>query len=350
MRIADNRLASSLLDTIPKALRTALWLLSVMLPISFVVMILAYFGLIDWVSARIGPVFGIVGLSGKAPIVWVTAAVLNIYSAIAVLETLDLGIREITILALMCLIAHNLFVETTVQRKAGSRMITIVVLRLVAALASAFALNAVLPDDMGVDTVGTAGSQTEIESAVDPREPAGDETGRAGGRTEAAGMRGSSPSELIDDAPELLRSWFFSSLRSAAKIIAIVIGLLFLQKLLTELGIIGKLTRFFRPLLRAFGLPDRTHFLWIVANTLGLAYGAAVIVNETEQGNLNRREADLLNRHIAVSHSLLEDTLLFSAIGVNVLAIVLPRLILAVVVVWLTLVFRRLLSAGTALE
>ncbi len=327
-------LVSGLIGTIPKALRTALWLLSVMLPISFVVMVLAYFGLIDWVSARIGPVFDVLGLSGKAPIVWVTAALLNIYSAIAVLETLGLGIREITILALMCLIAHNLFVETTVQRKAGSKMITIVTLRLVAALLAALILNFVLPGDTSTSEMGSGAAHTR-ESVAEESTP-----------ERPAQLRGSSLSQFMSDAPALLWDWFLRSLRSAGKIIAIVTGLLFLQKLLTELGIIEKLTRFFRPLLRLFGLPDRTHFLWIVANTLGLAYGAAVIINETGEGNLSRREADLLNRHIAISHSLLEDTLLFTAIGVPVLAITIPRVVLAVVAVWITIVVQRFVTGS----
>jgi hypothetical protein len=84
-----------------------------------------------------------------------------------------------------------------------------------------------------------------------------------------------------------------------------------------------------------FSLPKKTTFLWIVANTLGLAYGAAVMIEETEQGGLTKIESDLLNHHIAISHSNLEDLLLFVAIGASVWWLMIVRLFLAFIVVWL---------------
>ncbi len=82
------------------------------------------------------------------------------------------------------------------------------------------------------------------------------------------------------------------------------------------------------------GLPRNTAFLWIVANTLGLAYGAAVLIDETASGQITRQEAELLNRSIAICHSLLEDTLLFVAIGAWAFWISIPRMALAAAAVW----------------
>jgi hypothetical protein len=58
-------------------------------------------------------------------------------------------------------------------------------------------------------------------------------------------------------------------------------------------------------------------------------------VDHVERGRLSRKNSDILNYHIAVSHSLLEDTLLFVAIGVCAWWITIPRVILAGIVVWL---------------
>jgi hypothetical protein len=49
---------------------------------------------------------------------------------------------------------------------------------------------------------------------------------------------------------------------------------------------------------------------------------------------LRREEADLLNYHLAVSHSLIEDTALFAVMGIPVLILILPRLALAEITVW----------------
>lgn len=67
-----------------------------------------------------------------------------------------------------------------------------------------------------------------------------------------------------------------------------------------------------------FGLPAKTAFLWIVANTLGLAYGAAVMIDETESGKITKKDVDLLNHHISISHSNLEDVFLVASVGASI--------------------------------
>ena len=132
-----------------------------------------------------------------------------------------------------------------------------------------------------------------------------------------------------------LKTWAIDTAWLAGKVIALVMGLMVLQRVLKEFGIIGVLSKLLFPVLWLLGLPRRTAFLWIVANVLGLAYGAAVILEEADSGALDKKDAQLLNRSIAVCHSLLEDTLLFVAIGAWALWITLPRLALAAAVVWI---------------
>ena len=67
--------------------------------------------------------------------------------------------------------------------------------------------------------------------------------------------------------------------------------------------------------MQLLGLPRQVAFLWVVGNTLGLAYGSAVLVDYARQGKLTGTEADLLNYHLAISHSQLEDPLLFAVLG-----------------------------------
>jgi len=117
-------------------------------------------------------------------------------------------------------------------------------------------------------------------------------------------------------------------------VIFLVVGLMILQRLIREFGVAGLLARALYPLLWLLGLPRSTAFLWITANTLGLAYGGAVLIEESRSGALARRDVELLNRSIAVCHSLLEDTILFVAIGAGALWITLPRLVLAAAAVW----------------
>ena len=52
------------------------------------------------------------------------------------------------------------------------------------------------------------------------------------------------------------------------------------------------------------------------------------------EGKIEKYEADLANRHLAISHSLLEDTVLFASLGVCAWWLLLFRIPLAIIAVW----------------
>lgn len=295
-----DRLLRSSAQAVRPALRTGLWILGITVPISLGVLILKLTGLLHVFARLCGPLFTWFGLPGESALVFVTAGLVNIYASIAVMETLDLTGRTITILALMCLISHSLAVETAVQKKTGTSFGLIMVVRLGASFAGAFALNHLLPPDSrqqvlagGCGTLATAGLWVEF------------------------------------------KAWALTVAVLCAKILILITVLMMLQRILEEFGVIRWVSRFLKYPLMVFGLPRQTAFLWIVANTLGLAYGAGVIIDHVERGRLSRNHADILNYHIAVSHSLLEDTLLFVAIGASLGWITIPRVILAGIAVWI---------------
>ena len=107
-----------------------------------------------------------------------------------------------------------------------------------------------------------------------------------------------------------------------------------LQRVLEEFGWMHRIAHSLSPLMRLFGLPSGCSLLWFTGNVVGMAYGAAIMIDEVEQGRLTRDEANLVNHHLGVSHSLLEDTMLFVAMGISFWWICLTRLVLAMVTVW----------------
>jgi hypothetical protein len=110
---------------------------------------------------------------------------------------------------------------------------------------------------------------------------------------------------------------------------------MFLHRILTEFGIMKKLAGLLAPLLGFLGLPAKTGYVWVIAYTVGVAYGAGVLIDEVKEGSLSKSEADLFNHHAAISHSQIEDTLLFVSIGVPYVWAALSRFVLAIIVVWL---------------
>lgn len=292
-----NSITGTIRECYKPSLKSALWILRLMIPISLGVVLLQYFGVIAVISHYTSPLFELVGLPGEAALVYITAALVNIYSAIAVISTFTFDERAITMLAISSLIAHNLIIETAVQRKTGSSAIAMVTTRLGLSVLSLMVMNLFLP-----------ASSFAVEA------------------------RGAMPNQELGD---VLYSWLNSSIFLSFKVVVLVFGLNLLQQVLKKIGLIELLSRLLRPFLAIFGLPNRTSFLWIVANTLGLAYGSAVMISEVESGNLSKEEADLLNYHVAVSHSNLEDLLLFATIGASVFWMLSIRLAFAALIVWI---------------
>jgi len=97
--------------------------------------------------------------------------------------------------------------------------------------------------------------------------------------------------------------------------------------------------------MKVMGLSPDTSFLWFIGQIVGLTYGSVVMIEEVQRGDIQLADADLLNYHIAINHSLLEDTLLFVAIGVPAVWITFPRILLAISAVWTVRLVRSLKSS-----
>lgn len=295
------RLVRAVRTGVGAGLRTAVWLLLIMLPVSFVVLLLRWTGVLEAVSDLLSPVFRSIGLPGASALVFLSSLFVNLYSGIAVMGELALSMREVMIIAVMCLIAHNFLVEIAVLGSTGSSPLRMVVLRLAAALVAGFSLSLMLPADLAALDTGIGARMREVEP---------------------------------DRFAGALVAWGRESLMLIGRISLILLALMTGEALLQEVGVIRWIGRRLGPVMRLFGLPEETAFLWVVSNTLGLAYGAGVLRREVSQGRLSTVHSDLLNHHIAVSHSLLEDTLLFVVLGVPALWITVPRLLLALFAVW----------------
>ena len=297
-KITWKRIRNTAKAAMPTALRTAWWMVRITVIISFGVELLRYLGIVAWISSVLNPVFQLAGLPGEASLVYISGYFVNVYSAIAVAASLQLNVRSMTILGVMVLCSHNMIMETTIQKKTGSSFWRILVLRTLSAFMLGFLLNLIMPASL---------SETPILSEM--------------------------PVQDLS-VVEQLRGWAFTTGQLVLQMILIILALSVVQRLLSEFGAIRWISKLFRPVLYVFGLPGKTSFLWIVANILGLAYGAAVMLEETQQGKIARRDVDLLNHHIAVSHSNLEDLLLFFVAGALFWWMLLSRWCLAIVLVW----------------
>ena len=292
-----ERLVRCIREVLPSTTKTCIWIIKITVAVSFAMMLLKYFDILPWISDAVSPVFKIFGLPGSAALAYVSGYFVNVYSAIAVMTTLDLDWRALTILCTMIMCSHSMVLETAVLRKTGASGVRMVIVRTLSALILGVVLNLILPGSADL-SAAAAGTGEKLSFWM------------------------------------TLWEWFLSALKLVVMMVCIIYALNILQRLLREFGVMEKIARVFRPLMRVFGLPADTVFLWIVANIIGLGYGAAAMLDELERGDVSHRDVILLDTHICISHSNLEDLLLLTACGAVWWIMLLARWAMSIVLVW----------------
>ncbi len=294
-----------IVQSVSPSIRTTVWLLKIMIPISFAVCLAQFYGIIAWCAQWLNPLFCHIGLPGASSIAFLTGATSTTYAALAVMMTMELTLRQATIIAIMVLICHALPLECTVNKKVGSKPFRMAFLRICGALLAALYLNFFLPE------------MSEPFSAL-------------------------SVSAADATILQVLLNWLLSSLKLSAMIFGIIYALMLVQKLMEKYGLMQKLEKPLSPLMVFFGLPSNSAYLWLVGNVLGISYGSAVMLQLEEEGKITREEADEVNYHLIMNHSMLEDTLVFATAGVSAIWILSTRLLFAFILVWCRKAVKRL--------
>jgi len=280
--------------------RTGWFLVRIIIPLSAGVALLDYTGILGWIGRQLAPVMGLFGLPGEAALHLVSGFFAGVYGGVAAASALTLTKVQMTVLAMIILVAHNLIVEGTIESRSGTSGLMVTGVRIATGLLMGAILWQILRwGDQGPSLAAHASS----------------EAARAGFGPFAA-------------------SWALGAAKLLVKIFAIVVGLMIATELMRAYGLFEALRRPMRPFMRFLGLSDRVTFLWLTATFLGIAYGAGLIIQEAnEHGRFEPGDLRDLHVSIGISHSLFEDTLLFMAIGANPFWVLLPRPLAAAVVV-----------------
>lgn len=122
-------------------LKTSWMLLKIILPVFAAVTILGHTPVISWLSRLFTPIMNFVGLPGEAAIAFVTGAFVNIYVAIGITIALHLSPWEVTTLAIMLNLSHELFIESAVLKKTGIIVWPIAAMRLMNAFLAGVLMN-----------------------------------------------------------------------------------------------------------------------------------------------------------------------------------------------------------------
>jgi hypothetical protein len=135
----------------------------------------------------------------------------------------------------------------------------------------------------------------------------------------------------LDFIVNILREGFSGSIESVYSIARVVIPLMIVMELLKELKVLDKISELFKPVTGFLGISKKGAFPIIVGLFLGLAFGAGIIIKSAKEGELSKRDLFLIIVFLVACHSVIEDTLIFVAVGANGWLLLGMRILVAVI-------------------
>ncbi len=283
-------------EGLKSGLRTTWELGKVIFPVTLIVTVLQYTAVYDVLLSAIEPAMSWFGLPSGAAVPLLLGSLLNVYAAIGAIVAIELTVKQVFILAVMLSFSHMLPVEGAVCRRIGVSVTLVTFVRVSMALLAGMALNLVWAGGGATANYGMAASP------------------------------GAEPSGWAETVAGALQSAGASVFQLALIVFPVMV---FIQAM-KDLNVLDWFAAKTRPLMRPLGLPARGAVTMASGLLFGLAFGAGVILEQARQERFTRRELTLMVLFLSACHAIVEDTLIFVPLGINVFYLLLARLALAV--------------------
>jgi len=297
MNHIQNKLTYGLKTGTQKGWHGFLWMLKIIVPISFLTVLLQYSGWINKINFILEPCMNLLSLSPIAAFPLIVGMLTGIYGGIAAMMVLPLTTNEMTLIAIFLLISHNLIQEGIIQSQSGLKPFKATLFRLAASVVTVMIVSIFLgPEPAQVVAKGTP---VAVQAAF----------------------------------ITLIKNWLIATLYLSLKIFVIIMVIMILLEMMKIFNMIPHIVKVLTPLLKTMGLDQRAGILWLTAIVFGLAYGGAVIVEEAKEGYITKEELEKLHLSIGINHSMIEDPALFLSLGLSAFWLWIPRLIVAIIAV-----------------
>lgn len=278
-------------------LKTTWTLSKVIFPITLIVVILQYTPVLPWIIDFISPFMGLLGLRGEAAIPLVLGNALNLYAGIAGILSLELTVKEVFILATMLSFSHNIFIETGVALRVGVKLWVVLVVRFGLAILSAVIINLVWQGGGEVAKYGALKVSQQVP----------------------------------DGWGEIILLSLQKATFGVIQLALIVIPLMVIIQFLKDRNYLQKFSEKLAPFTKVIGVQPNASLTLVAGLTIGLAYGAGVMIQAVQEDGVSKKDATLVFIFLVACHAVVEDTLIFMPLGIPIWPLLLIRLITAFV-------------------
>ena len=122
------------------------------------------------------------------------------------------------------------------------------------------------------------------------------------------------------------------SAKSVLNIAIIVIPLMLFMEIAKDIKLLDLIAKLFKPITKLFNTHEKSAFPLAVGIIFGISYGAGVLIKSSEEGEIDSKSLYIISVFLAACHAIVEDTLLFVAVGAKGFIIVFVRVIVAFIV------------------
>jgi hypothetical protein len=111
----------------------------------------------------------------------------------------------------------------------------------------------------------------------------------------------------------------------------IIIPLMIIMEIFKDLKLIDKISKLLKPVTKFFNINENSSISLVVGMVFGLLFGAGTIISSAKEYNLDKRSIFLICMFLSLCHAVIEDTLIFAAVGANLYFLLGARIFAAVI-------------------
>lgn len=276
-----------------------LWLLKILLPVSFFAFFVHATGLLAKAEFLLGPVMNLLHLPANAAVPILMGICTGTAGTVAAMTAIPFTHDQMTLIAVFSLISHNMIQEGIVQAKTGSSFIRSLSIRLTASVLTVWVVSTLFFSD-GPNISADVAAQVHTT-------PLG----------------------------HLFLGWLKNTAGLTATLFLIIMSMMVILELMKAYSWIDRLNTISRPVLKLLGLDTEIGVFWLTTTFFGLAYGGTMIVQELRKQSFSDQVLQRFHISAGINHSIVEEPAMFLPLGIHPVMLWIPRLVVAALAVHL---------------
>lgn len=320
-----------LITVLSKTKNTVFDLFKIMIPIILIIKILQEVNLLEYIVHPFNYIMQLVGLPEIYALAWLGAIFNTCYMAMTLIAVFfqenPLSVEQITVLGLMILISHSLFIEGAIVHKFKVNGFFSTFLRVISSLIFGYLLHITSQYFGWMQERATSPFYTETKfyskTFLDLYN---------------AGVLNLDFNIWFEN----ILLWLYSQGKTLCLITFVIFIIFLIIELLKRFNVVGKIDAVFKPFFSMMRISKKNNTVTSICYLIGLSYGYGLLKEEKENSPFFKKDQPFkVLSFLAIAHAIIEDGLIFILLGANGWIVILGRSMWAVLVVmilsWLIL-------------